>query len=249
MTQQRIKGIFFDLGDTILDFGQVDVPAIFLTSARLAYEYLGSLNQPLPPFARFHRRQLWAIRWRYALSRITRREFNALDVTDRLGRRMGHKLSREQNLELTRLWYKPLSEQATVEEGTVDMFRALRRDGLQLGVVSNTFIPPEVLDEHLERENLLELLSPRVYSSAVGCRKPARRIFELAMAQAGLTPDETLFVGDSLRGDIRGANRAGMISVLKDPAGRHAKSLIKPRYRIRSLLELPAIVARHNGAR
>ena len=245
---RKVRGILFDLGDTLLDFGEVDVLQVFRSGAELAYAHLQSLGQPLPPFPRFHRRQLWAIRWRYLISRITRKEFSSLEVLSGLGKRMGHVLTHEQNLELSWLWYKPLRKLATLEAGALEMLRSFAKAGLVLGVVSNTFIPGEVLDRHLRQEELLELLPVRVYSSEIGHRKPHPKIFELALSCSDLKAEETMFVGDSPKADIRGANRAGLVSVLKDPDNRHDNSRIQPHHRIRSITELAGILSQYNDS-
>lgn len=243
---QRIRGILFDLGDTLLDFGPVDARTLFESGGRLAYEYLEKLGQPLPSFAKFHRRQLWAVRWNYVKSHLTRREFNALDLIGKLSRRMGQRLTHEQMLELAWLWYKPLRDCASAEEGLHELLRGFEKAGLTLGLVSNTFIPGEVLDRHLQQENLLDVLSVRVYSCDVHYRKPNPNIFSIALERAGLAPEATLFVGDSLWADIDGANRAGMISVLKEPAAREGDRHIQPHHRIARLAELKGIVATYN---
>jgi len=243
---RRVKGILFDFGDTLVDFGQPDVASVFEAGARLTYEYLQSLSKLLPSFVAYHRRQLRALRWNYFKSKLTRREFNSLDLLGRLATRMGHQLTDDQMLELAWLWYEPLSRSASVEDGLRDMLRRLGECGIKLGLVSNTFVPAAVLDRHLEQLGLLELLPVRVYSCQVGYRKPHPDIFAIALHRAGLEASEALFVGDSLRADIFGANRAGMISVLKDPAGRHNHDPIRPRHRIQTLRELPGILARYN---
>lgn len=244
---RRIKGILFDLGDTLLDFNDVDLPRLFQAGAELAYAYLQSLNHPLPPFNKFCRRQYRAIRWRYFLSHITGKEFNSLDLMVRLSKRMGHDLTHEQSLELSWKWYEPLGKQASVEAGTADMLRTFVESGLTLGMVSNTFVPGEVLDRHLAQVGLLELLPMRIYSSDIGIRKPNRKIFELAFQQTSLQAEETIFVGDSPHADIKGANRLSMISILKDPTGKYARSRITPTHRIQSILELADIVANYNN--
>jgi len=244
---QRIKGILFDLGDTLLHFGPVDIASVFEAGAHLAYEYVKKLGFALPPFAKYHRRQLRAIRLRVAWSRLTGREFNSLDLLVSMARRMGHHISPQQALEQVWLWYKPLSKCASKEEGLVELLEGFRRSGLILGLISNTFIPGEVLDRHLEVEGLLDLLSVRVYSCQVRYRKPHPKIFAAALLRSGLKASETLFVGDSLRADIRGANRAGMISVLKDPTQRRLHPNIRPCHRIRNLLDLADLVAQYNG--
>lgn len=242
---QRIRGILFDLGDTLLDFGEIDAVELFTAGARRAYVYLQELDQPLPDFRAYLRRQLWAVRWNYFKSHVTGREFNSLELIGRIGRRFGQQLTREQLLELAWLWYEPLSEMATMEEGLPEMLAGLRAAGLSLGLVSNTFVPAPVLDRHLCQEGLLEYLPARVYSCDVGYRKPRPAIFAAALRRTGLEAGETMFVGDSPRTDIEGAHRMGMISVLKDPTARYANGQTRATHRIRSILELPEIVGRY----
>lgn len=243
----RVKGILFDLGDTILDFGHVDILGKFEAGAHLAYQYLQGLGLELPPFSKFFRRQLWAIRWNYFKSRFTRKEFNTLLILGGLSVRMGHDLTHQQTQELAWKWYQPLSEQATVEPGTRELLEEFRQAGLKLGIVSNTFVPGTILDRHLEQENLLDLLPLRIYSCDVRYRKPHQNIFQLALDRSGLQPGQTLFVGDSLGADISGANNSGMISVLKDPAGRHLNARVVPAHRIKALGELRQIVQQYNS--
>jgi len=244
---RRIKGILFDLGETLLHYGDFNIPKFFRAGAELAYEYLKSLDQPLPAFEAYYRRQFRTIKWRYALSRLTACEFDAVKVMARMCQRMGQNLTAEQHDELTWLWYRPLSEHATLEDGTHEMLAEFLDAGLILGVVSNTFVPGRLLDRHLDQVGLLDLLAHRTYSSDVGRRKPRRGIFAHALARTGLEAGETLFVGDLPWGDIHGANRAGLVSVLKDPAKRHARSWFKPKHRIGHITELRDVVAAHNG--
>ncbi len=243
---KRIKGILFDFGETIIDFGRVDLPALFKRGTELAYEYLTAHGHRLPPFKKYLHTQLRAVRWNIFKSRITRSEFNALDVIRRISDDQGLQLDHEHVIELAALWYEPLRQCASVEPGVREMLQQFRRDDLTLGVISNTFVPGHVLDRHLAQEHLLELLPVRIYSCDVKHRKPDPRIFQIALETAHLTPQQAIFVGDSLWADIRGANRAGLTSVLKDPLGRHQDKRIKPHHRIRSLLELPDIVLNYN---
>ena len=82
-------------------------------------------------------------------------------------------------------------------------------------------------------------------SDDVGCRKPETRIFELACATAGITPQEAAFVGDSVSNDIRGSNREGMISILIDRAGQethHGNADETPTHKVRNLFEISSIL-------
>ncbi len=244
---RTIKAILFDLGDTLLDFGEVNLRALFNQGARGAYDYLLKLGHPLPPFARYHSRHLRAVHWNVLKSAIVRREFNTLHVMTRLCRRMGLSLDSKQLLELCWLWYEPLSRRAVVEPGLQDMLQGFINDGLQIALTSNTFVPGEVLDRHLESEKLLDFFPVRVYSCQVGFRKPDPRIFMEALNRLGLQAREAIFVGDSPKSDIRGANRVEMISVLRDRTGRYAQLRYRPTHRIRSILELSSIIAQYDG--
>ncbi|MCY2928717.1 MAG: HAD family hydrolase [Planctomycetota bacterium] len=244
---KRIQGILFDLGDTLLDFGAIDVPALFQAGAKLAHDQLQAWGLPVPRFARYHRKQLWAIRWSYFKSYLTGREFSALDLIGRLHEEMNYKLTLEQVHELAWLWYRPLRDVATIEPGLAATLESFRRDGLVLGAVSNTFVPGQVLDRHLREEGLLDLLPVRVYSCDVGHRKPDKAIFQIAAKRTALPPAATLFVGDLLTTDIRGSHRAGMISVLKDPLDKYVGGRIRPHHRIARIADLRRIVDGYNG--
>ncbi len=242
---RKINAILFDLGDTLMDFGEVDLPAMFAEGGQLAYEYLKTFGTPLPDFHRYRRRHLRAIHWHELIGRITKREFNSLHVMDRLCRRMNLKLTHEQLLEVCWCWYEPLSKLGRVEEGLPELLRDFHAEGIKIGMVSNTFIPGQVLDRHLAMLGLLDLLPMRVYSCDVGWRKPRRRIFYAALERIQAGAAETMFVGDTPKFDVRGANRLGMISVLKDPTGKHAGSWHRPAHTIKSILELRDVVKQY----
>jgi putative hydrolase of the HAD superfamily len=93
------------------------------------------------------------------------------------------------------------------------LLEALRNRGLLLGLVSNAFDPPWILHRDLERMGLAERLDFAVFSSEVRRRKPDPAIFRAALDALEVSPDETLFVGDRLYEDVRGAGELGMTTV------------------------------------
>ncbi|MCK5113984.1 MAG: HAD family hydrolase [Phycisphaerae bacterium] len=244
---KRIKAIFFDLGDTLVDFGKVNVITMFHRGAKLAHDYLLERGLPAPSFRAYHRRNLMAIRMHVVLSAISRREFNSRDIMAKVCRKMNLELTHEQLLELCRLWYEPLRQRASVEPGTREMLQRFLDDGIKLVIVSNTFIPGEVLDQHLQTENLLDILPIRIYSCNTKFKKPNRKIFQMALDEAQAEPQNTMFVGDTPRTDISGSNKMGMVSVLKDPVKRYSSTRYKPAHRIQRIMELPDIVRKYNG--
>ena len=242
---RKIKGILFDLGDTLIDFAHASMTEMFLQGARIGYNYLQELGKPVPKFRKFHFRQLWSIRWNFIKSRVTGREFNSLDVMGGFARKWGYELTETENLELAWRFYQPLCKVASIVPGAPETLKALREKGLKLALVSNTFLPGAILDRHLDLVAIGDMFDTRIYSSEVGVRKPHPRIFQLALDAIGLQAAQAIFVGDSPKADIAGANRAGMTTVLRDlPAGRKLKR-VTPDHRIKDMPELLQIVAQY----
>jgi putative hydrolase of the HAD superfamily len=111
----------------------------------------------------------------------------------------------------------------------------LRERGLTLVVASNWDCS---LSDWLEPAGITELVDGVVTSAEVGAPKPHPRVFERALAIAGVAPSEALHVGDKVDNDVQGAAAAGVRAVLvqregEPPAGVEA---------ISSLRELPALL-------
>jgi putative hydrolase of the HAD superfamily len=90
---------------------------------------------------------------------------------------------------------------------------ALRRRGLKLGLVSNTFDPGWLLRRDLEEQGLSERLDVAVFSSDVGKRKPDPAIYRAALDPLGVAPAAAVFVGDRLVEDVQGPAALGMRTV------------------------------------
>lgn len=84
-----------------------------------------------------------------------------------------------------------------------------------------------------------------VISEEIGIAKPDARVFAYAASLlGGVEKESTLMVGDSLSSDIAGGNGFGIDTCLIDSARSHESKddHATPRYVIRSLSELSAIV-------
>jgi putative hydrolase of the HAD superfamily len=90
---------------------------------------------------------------------------------------------------------------------------ALREQGLKLGLVSNAFDPGWLLRRDLEQMGIEQRIDVAVFSSEVGKRKPHPEIFRHALTALEVAPQRTLFVGDRLYEDVRGAGELGMTTV------------------------------------
>jgi putative hydrolase of the HAD superfamily len=100
-----------------------------------------------------------------------------------------------------------------IAANTPALLESLRGRGLKLGLVSNAFDPGWLLHRDLEQMGLAQRLDFAVFSSEVGKRKPHPAIFERALDALGVAAAESVFVGDRLYEDVRGAGELGMTTV------------------------------------
>ena len=119
-----------------------------------------------------------------------------------------------------------------------ETFERLYGLGVTIGLISNTHRCLASFQAHFELDRFVAVA---VSSSDHGYMKPHPSIFEAALALAGVSPTESLMVGDSLTHDVLGARRAGMRGVLLARAGG-ASSDAPDFPTIRTLTELPAML-------
>lgn len=120
---------------------------------------------------------------------------------------------------------------------------ALRARGIRLVVASNWDCS---LAEVLASTGLGGALDAVVPSAKVGAAKPDPRLFEAALAEAGVARERAVHVGDSVEHDVEGARAAGVSAVLvRRGAGGPAAAARVPTgtAQIRSLAELPALLS------
>jgi putative hydrolase of the HAD superfamily len=111
----------------------------------------------------------------------------------------------------------------------------LREHGVTLVVASNWDCS---LPDWLGPAGVMELVDGVVTSAEVGAPKPDPRVFERALAIAGVGAAEALHVGDKVDNDVEGAGAAGVRAVLLQREGEPPPGLEA----VRSLRELTALL-------
>lgn len=94
------------------------------------------------------------------------------------------------------------------------LLEEVRSRGLRIGIVSNTFDPPDLLHADLAADGVAERVDAIVFSSEIGRRKPALEIYRAALEQLAVQPENALFVGDRVREDVQGPAALGMRTCL-----------------------------------
>ena len=199
-----IKVIFFDLDETLYDYGSVRktanqrvaklVEELGLTSSDVFIQTLRQITkdfyekyQGLPIL--FDRK----IRFREI--------FKVLNIDVR----------EEIIIKLAEEYWNFVYQHIKPYPDVVPVLEFLRNQGYKLGIISDGLI-----DVQLNRIKALKLekyFDTFTFSEEVGKNKPALEIFQLALKKANCSPSEAMMVGDNVKTDIAGANKVGMTSV------------------------------------
>jgi putative hydrolase of the HAD superfamily len=131
-----------------------------------------------------------------------------------------------------------------VDPAAASTLRALQTS-YRLAVISNADGRIEAV---LNRGGLGGFFEKIIDSGCLGFEKPDARIFRAGLERMGVTPAESLYVGDVYHVDYEGARGAGMNALLVDPRGVYASRAVPC---IASLGELPdwlAVSCRQSAA-
>ncbi len=242
-----LKGVLFDLGSTLQEYRHEDWSATTADLNRAMYSYMEAQGHTdkLPPLDEFlellNRRVL--DRWQRAQTDMKGESMVAILDAIFQEHGAGHLSASDYLLP----WYNGVSDISYVEPDVVPTLKRLHDGGLKLGLVSNTAWPAAAHDPDLEKMGLKRYLSCRLYSCDEGWEKPAPQIFHAALDCMNLAPEETAFVGDFLRYDIKGAHDVGMKGIWKRIAERPLDlddHEIIPDATITRIGELPDVLAK-----
>jgi len=202
---KNTKAIFFDFGGTLMN-GKTDQRA-HQELVKAARERWNIKRDPEELWKEFenHLRGLeitTSTRWISGKQRFTRalealikRKLNPMERYWFLGEyRRFHKLH-------VRLF----PETPTVLKFTKTKFA-------HVGLISN--IDDDYLYFELERTGILEFFDSITTSSGVGFGKPNTKIFHIALEKAGTKPEDSCYVGNSVKYDVKPAKEIGMKTVL-----------------------------------
>jgi len=237
---QSIKGIFFDLGDTLM-YDKDAWPPIFPRADAALWKVLHEAGVRLEPrdvYGEFD--NIFDLYYFQRESDLN--EPTTHSVLDKLLREKGYSLPAETIQAALRAMYAITQANWYVEEDAVPTLEQLKRKGYRIGYLSNA-----ADDENTQ--TLIDQCGLRAYaefiisSGAFGTRKPHPGIFQAGLKYFQLTPDQAVMVGDTLNADILGANQIGMKSIWitrraqRDP---EEERRIRPDLILPSLSEIPS---------
>lgn len=227
----RYAAIVFDLGNTLLPWGEEESEALYAALAKTLTDALG----PVPDFLERAQRLRDAVGGRkYTTMReATVEEYVDIfcngDVPAGLADAVG------------RTVHEVFLARARFPGGTRDLLQRLAQRH-PLAVLSNFFMtePVEVV---LRRADLYDLFRHVEVSASSGYMKPHPEPFRIVMEKLGTPAEKTLMVGDDYWADVVGGHRAGLLTALthehrQGPASDPRTPDIAPDRVIKRLAEL-----------
>lgn len=198
VTKKTIKAIFLDLGGTFR-IVEDNVPYKMAARRRIA-ELAGMMMEAEAFHALIEKRydvyREWALRFMCEAP-------ESMLWTRWLAPECDHELLKKNAVELTYELRRAKGERVVVKNGIETVKRLVSR-GYKVGVISD-LIGTKEIDEWLDQDGLRSFFCTVQQSSVTMLRKPHPALYFLALSEAGVQPEESVFVGDNLERDIVGA--------------------------------------------
>ncbi|WP_156250145.1 HAD family hydrolase [Pseudactinotalea terrae] len=214
MSAPTIRGVLFDVDDTLVDTASAFSAALTAAMAGLAPLSDEDAERVLATWradAGGHYRAFVA----GELTIVQQRRNRVDELTQLLG------LATLDD-DAFRVWDTDYQERFAAAWALFDDARACVEQavdaGLAIGVVTNA--PGEMQRAKIAAVGLSDLLTHLVAVDTFGVGKPDRTIFHEGCRLLGTVPEETIYVGDELDVDAGGAVEAGLAGVWLDRPGR-----------------------------
>lgn len=107
-----------------------------------------------------------------------------------------------------RTYWDTFFEHMTLEPGILSLLAYLRSRKIHVGICTN--LTSDIQFIKMEKLGLWEDVDSFTASEECGCEKPDEHIFRYALAKAGCSPENSIFVGDNRSFDVYGPTRIGM---------------------------------------
>jgi putative hydrolase of the HAD superfamily len=204
----NLRAIFFDAGNTLLRMNYADIAAA-----------LGRLG--VAATAADVQRAEWAARVRLDTDVLA--QASSTENRDTHLRYLryileGVGVTDESTIDAVDAWRRaynlPVGLWNTADPDAAAALDAVRAAGVRSAVISNS---NGTIRSLMTRLGLIDRLDFVIDSGEEGVEKPDPRIFQTALARAGIKPEETAYIGDLYSIDVRGARAAGLRPILLDP--------------------------------
>lgn len=195
-----LKGILFDLDDTLYDYKGLERKAkesaedyaervlkIDRDKFREAFrEGREAVKRQLPNVAAGHNRLLY---YQKALEILSYTDISSA-------------------VELEEVYWNYLLEHMKLNEGVEELLKFVKGKGWKIGICTD--LTAQIQLRKIRKLGLEKWLDCLVTSEEAGIEKPGLEMFQISLRKMGLESTDVLYVGDSYCRDVEGAKSAGM---------------------------------------
>ncbi len=193
-----IKGIMFDMGDTLVSLGKFDL----LKGLETTYKYLENKEVLLDDYLERGSEIL-----DQTLFRRTTFDIKCVDFFALLKRFFGPFLIDDEKLEDI---FSESFMKFTEEEDIRNLLEQYQKQGYKMIVMSNTFLSSRCIIKHLEKLDLTKYFEDIIASADTLVRKPSKIFFDVGIKRLGLKKEEVIYIGNSYLFDYMGAKNTGI---------------------------------------
>ncbi|KZD26787.1 2-haloalkanoic acid dehalogenase [Bacillus cereus] len=192
--------MLFDLDDTLLDRDKA-VDKLFLFVLEKCYEDVNDVvkNNMLRKFKEYDKRA-------YGIA-------NKTTVLESLFDEFPPKYRLPQD-NIQDFWNNNFPKCFSINQNTINFLNSIKMH-IKVGIITNGSTQRQ--KAKIFNTNLNRYFETIIISEEAGCSKPDKRIFELALNELNMEPEDVLFVGDDLEKDIGGCQNANIKGVWFNP--------------------------------
>jgi len=218
------KHIFFDLDDTLWDFGANTSKV--LNEIFEAYQLNKKLGVSSKEFIDCYAEinlELWSLYYNRQIEKKQMRDVRFQKVFQRFDYE-----NLDESASISETYMKRAPYGTSLKEGCIDTLTYLQKN-YQLHIITNGFVESQAIK--IDGCGLRPFFKNIIISEEHQSRKPEEKIFRVAEKIANATSQECVMIGDSIESDIKGALNAGWEAVLllnksiDDFDGKSIKSL------------------------
>lgn len=224
-----IKTVIFDLDDTLYDYTTLNRDAMAtmeqyvcsrygMTCEQFGQAFLAArkeTKQALGNTAASHNRLL------YCQKTL---EFLCLNPVDGA-------------LEMYETYWGHLLSHMTLREGALDLLQYCKDREIKVGICTD--LTAHIQHRKLRALGIVPYVDALVTSEEAGAEKPDARMFRLILDKLNVTPEEALFIGDSLEKDVLGARRTGIKTLWLHPEAGEDYPSVATLKEVRRMLDAP----------
>ena len=149
---------------------------------------------------------------RKSRDRLVGSKKNAFEIVAEMARAIDPSISDERINAATENRIAPFAAALhEIPDETSTVLECLKARGKRIGLISNADVM-EVAAWGQSRTG--HLFDSTIFSCVAGCVKPEKEIYELSLRELGVTPAESVFVGDGGSNELEGAKNVGMTTIM-----------------------------------